>query len=220
MPANIPTPSKFSREVEGYTLGLTSSSLLPELARIVAENYLSLGDWELAKERILASNALQCRSANSAIRLERELRQRLGRLTQDQIIIAAQATAGDRAAIAWLAVCKSSRFAFEFASDVLREKFACHDVILRPSDYEAYVENKSLTHPELGRLTPISKSKVRQVLLRMLVEAGMLVPGKPLGTLQRPTLSPNVMRAILGDNPGWLAGFLVPDSEIANRQTP
>jgi hypothetical protein len=68
-----------------YHLSFTAASLRPELARIVAEYYLELGNWDLSKERILSSNALQCRSASSAIRLERELRQRLETLTVDQI---------------------------------------------------------------------------------------------------------------------------------------
>ena len=202
-----------------YNLSFTAASLRPELVRIIAENFLAAGDWDLAKERILASNALQCRSASSAIRLERELRQRLGALTRDQLLLVAQATAEDRAAIAWLAACKHIRFAFEFAAEVLRDKLAAHDPVLRHSDYEAYVETKGLAHPELARLTASSKSKIRQVLLRMLVEAGLLTEGAALGTIQRPALSPPVVRIITADSPQWLAGFLVPNAEIRNRKT-
>ena len=203
-----------------YNLSFTAASLRPELARIVAECFLATGDWNLAKERILSSNALQCRSAASAIRLERELRQRLGTLTHNQLILVAQATAEDRAALAWLAACKHIQFAFEFAAEVLRDKLAAHDPVLRPSDYEAYVENKGLSHPELARLTSSSKNKVRQVLLRMLAEAGLLAAGSAMGTIQRPVLSPAVVRVVTSDRPDWLAGFLVPDTEIPSRGTP
>ena len=200
-----------------YNLSFIAASLRPELARIIAECYLETGDWDLVKERILSSNALQCRSASSAIRFERELRQRLATLTHEQLCLVAQATAEDRAAIAWLAACKHISFAFEFASEVLRDKLAAHDVVLRPSDYEAYVENKSFSHPELSRLAASSKYKVRQILLRMLTEAGLLVKGAALGTIQRPALSPTVVRVINSDSPHWLAGFLVPDAEISSR---
>jgi hypothetical protein len=154
------------------------------------------------------------------VRLERELRQRLETLTKNQIILLAHATAEDRSAIAWLAACKHIRFAFEFAAEVLRDKLAAHDPILRHSDYEAYVENKGLAHPEFARLTISSKSKIRQVLFRMLSEAGLLVSGAAFGTIQRPALSPAVVRAVTSDNPSWLAGFLVPDIEIPNRSAP
>lgn len=59
------------------------ASLRPELARIVAEHYLAAdGDWDAAKNLILSSNALQCRTTRSALRMERELRQRVNTLTR------------------------------------------------------------------------------------------------------------------------------------------
>ncbi|MDB6151875.1 MAG: hypothetical protein JWL90_328 [Chthoniobacteraceae bacterium] len=207
-PINQPAP---------YNLSFTAASLRPELARIVAESYLATGDWDLAKERILSANALQCRSAPSAVRLERELRQRLETLTHDQLRLLAQATTEDRVAIAWLAACKHIQFVFDFASDVLRDKLATHDLVLRHSDYEAYFENKGLFHPTLSRLAPSSKAKIRQVLFRMLAEAGLLGKGAALGIVLRPVLSPDVAQVVTSDNPRWLAAFLVPDAEIASR---
>lgn len=215
----VPPPARLnSSPPASYNLGFTAASLRPELARIVAECFLAMGDWALVKERILSTNALQCRSASSANRLERELRQRLETLSHDQLVLLAQAPSEDRAAIAWLAACKHIPFAFEFAVEVLRDKLAAHDPILRPSDYEAYLENKSVSHPALARLTPSSKNKIRQVLLKMLSEVALLAPGESLGVTQRPTLSPGLVRVITADSPHWLAAFLVPDSEIPPRR--
>lgn len=216
----VPQPTGLiSSTSSTYNLSFIAASLRPELARIVAESYLATGDWNLAKERILSSNALQCRSPSSAIRFERELRQRLATLTLEQLTLLAQATAEDRTAIAWLAACKHIPFAFDFASEVLRDKLAAHDAVLRPSDYEVYVENKSLSHPELARLATSSKYKVRQILLRMLTEAGLIVKGAALGTIQRPALSPAVVRVITAESPHWLAAFLVPDPDIPSLST-
>ena len=68
-----------------YNLGFTAASLRLELARIVAEARAATGDWEAAREHVLTHNALQARSASSAIRMERELRQRLRTLTDEQL---------------------------------------------------------------------------------------------------------------------------------------
>jgi hypothetical protein len=199
-----------------YNLSFTAAALRPELARIVAECFLTVGNWDQVKASILSTNALQCRSTSSAVRLESELRQRLTTLTHDQLTLLAHATAEDRNAIAWLAVCKRIPFAFEFAAEVLRDKFAAHDTVLRPSDYESYMEIKSLAHPELARLTPSSKHKIRQVLLKMLTDGGLLVSVRA-GAIQRPPLSQAVIRAVTADNRFWLAAFLVSDAEIASR---
>jgi hypothetical protein len=197
-----------------YHLSFTAASLRPELARIVADHFLAVRDWEKTKEHILSTNALQCRSASSAVRLERELRQRLETLTDEQLSVLAQAAAEDRAAMAWLAACKRISFVFEFAAEALRDKLAARDPVLRPSDYETYVETKEVGRPELMKLSSSSKSKIRQVLMLMLSEAGLLGAGAELGTIQRPVLSPVARRAITSDDPRWLAGFLVPDQEI------
>jgi hypothetical protein len=207
----MPMPS--TKETS-YNLSFTAASLRTELARIVAECYLALDDWKLAKDRVLSSNALQCRASSSAVRQEREIRLRLRCLTRDQITLLATATADDRAAMAWLAALKHIEFAFDFAAEVLREKLATHDPVLRRSDYESYFDMKSVSHRELTMLSPVSKSKVRQVLLRMLKEADLLRSGPELGNINRPVLSPIVLRAINADSSDWLAGFLVPDSEI------
>ena len=198
-----------------YNLSFTAASLRPELARIVAEYYVEAGDWDLTRERILSSNALQSGSRRTAQRMELEFRQRLQTLSEGQLILLSTATAEDRAALAWLAVLKHIPFAFDFAAEVLRDKLAAHDSVLRHSDYEGYLEAKSLAHPELGKLTASSKEKIRQVLLSMLTEAGLLAKGRGERRIHRPVLSPAVLQAVTEDDPRWLAGFLVPDTEIA-----
>lgn len=199
-----------------YNLGFTAASLRPELARIIAEAYLDARDWELARRRVLESNALQAKSPSSGRRMESELRQRLVKLTEEELVILAKSTAEDRAAIAWLAVCKHAPFAFGFATEVLREKLEARDLVLRLSDYETYLEMKSAIHPELGALSNLSKNKIRQVLLRMLSEVGILKKSSGLGSIERPVLSLQVRQAIRSDNPSWLAGFLVPYEEIVS----
>lgn len=201
-----------------YNLGLTAATLRPELARVVAEIYLEAGSWPVVKEKVLSSNALQARSKESARRMEREFRHRVSTLSEDQITLLARSTGEDRIAIAWLAVSKRFPFAFEFAAEVLRGKFEQHDPVLRPSDYESYVEEKTVLHPELSGLTASTKGKIRRFLMRMLVEAGLLGEGRATRPVHRPILSRPALDAITSEDPCWLAGFLVPDREVAQMK--
>lgn len=197
-----------------YNLNFRACSLRPDLARIVAECYLEEGNWDSVKERILVTNALQTRSEKTAVRLEREMRQRLSTLSQRQLEILAHAPTEDRAAITWLAVCKRIAFVRDFAIEVLAEKLEAHDHTLRPSDYEKFIDTKSLTHPELTSMNETTSNKVRQITLRMIKEAGILSKGESMGRLSRPVLSLDVRHAIKDDNVRWLAVFLVPPTEI------
>lgn len=117
----------------------------------------------------------------------------------------------------WLAMLKYNAFVFEFASEVLRDKLVARDVVLRPSDYEGFIISKSDAHPELYELKESSKTKVRNVMLLMLTEVGILSAGDSLGSIQRPAASPAVINVIRDDNPSLLAGFFFPDAEIASR---
>ena len=101
-------------------------------------------------------------------------------------------------------------------TEALRDKLATHDPVLRQSDYETYVENKAALHPELGELSASSKTKIQQVLLLMLKEAGLLQKKPALGSICRPVLSPHVIAVIKDDDPCWLAGFLMPERELNN----
>lgn len=196
------------------SFSFTAASLRPELVRLVAGAFLANGTWEAAKNQVLKANSLQARSPRSAKRLEGELRIRLRRLTPAQIHLAAAGNAEERVAIAWLAALKASSFIHGFASEVLRGKLSSLDPILRASDYETFFEDQGAIHPGIHSLTPSSRAKVRTVLLTMLREAGIAHRDGRNLRIQRPVISPAVLGAIVDDSPKWLAGFLVPDTEI------
>ena len=197
-----------------YSFGFTSASLRPELVGIMAEKFAELGSWEETKAAILESNALQCRSAASSNRLERELRPRLQTLTPRQLQLVNQTTIDGRVALAWLAAVKRHAFLFDFAAEALRGKLDLHDPVLRASDYERFIEEKSISHPEVAKLTESTLGKIRRTLLAMLRELGALQKGEDLGALCRPVIPPEVEDSMREDEPKWLAAFLVPDSQI------
>jgi len=181
----------------------------------MADAYLTCEDWDVAQKKVLAGNLLQARSPASARRMERELRQRLIHLTPAQIRLAAHGMTDERTAIGWLAAMKGSRFIYAFASDILRAKLALLDPVVRASDYEAFILNQIAAHPDLASLTASSRAKIRSVLFSMVREAGMGLPGRSELRVQRPLVPPAVLNAIRSDSKLWLAGFLVPDSELA-----
>ena len=198
-----------------YNLSFTAASLRPELARIIAETYLACADWDLTKQRVLEHNALQARTVSSGNRMEREIRQRVQKLTRPQIEILASAPADSRAAVAWLSALKSSAFVFDFAAEVVRAKLEALDPVLRPSDYETFYSGKCTAHPELVAIKPATQVKIKCVLLTMLREAGILNQSSTADTFCRPVVPHNVLATIIADDRRWLAGFLVPDNEIS-----
>ena len=197
-----------------YRLSFSAASLRPELARIIAEAYLSCGDWDETKEKVLKDNALQARSTASAVRMEREIRQRIQTLTPQQIELLALGSTDSRHAMAWLAALKHIEFIYTFAAQTLRAKIEILDFTLRPSDYEDFIASQSILHPELASLKPSTQDKVRRVSMTMLREAGILSDKQQGFDITRPFLPTDAQDVIIADNRYWLAGFLVPDEEI------
>jgi hypothetical protein len=205
------------RTSEPYSFGFTAASLRPELLLIIAEKFLETGSWDRTKAEILSTNALQCRSASSSQRMERELRPRLQTLLPEQLELLVRSSADTRTCLAWLAAVRHSRFLHEFASELLRSKHGDHDTTLRESDYRRFIEEKIPFHPELNRLSPITAGKVRRVLFAMLREVGILKPGDAIGSLHRPMVPQEVVTSIRNKNPSDLAAFLIPDNEIESH---
>ena len=201
-------------ESHRYTFGFLGVSLRPDAARVVAEIFLEEGTWEATRERVLATNALQCRSSLTARRMEQELRLRLSKLTETQLRLLATAAGPDRTALAWLAAMKQSAFLRDFASDVLRDKLAGTDREFRYSDYESFLDTHTLIHPELGELRESTRAKLRQMLMHMLSEGALLYTTGKTVLVQRPPLGLAVLNLILSDDPRWLTGFLYTDDEV------
>lgn len=197
-----------------YSFGFTSASLRPELTGLVAEVFAKCGSWEKTHEHILETNALQCRSKASGVRLERELRQRLETLSPAELELLLHGALETRVAVSWLAAVKRYAFLFDFVSERLRSKIEHQDTVLRVSDYEVFVEEKATHHPEVERLSDSTSTKIRQVMLRMLREVGILREGSDLGALERPLMPYEVEDAIRGEDARWLGAFLIPDSQI------
>lgn len=201
-------------EAHTYSMSFTAASVRPQLARIVAEIYIQTGNWDETKRRTLSDNLLQARSKATAIRFERELRNRLQMLSPSQINILAASSFDSCTAIAWLSVLKHSAFVFDFAADALRAKLEDGDPILRPSDYESFVAGQTSSHPELAQLSVSTSEKIRRVIKTMLREAGILHEEAKVPRLSRPVIPPDALAAILADDRKWLAGFMVPEAEI------
>ena len=204
-----------------YCLSFTAAGLKPELAAVIARIYGEACNWKQARVLVLERNALQTRSLSSAKRLESELRQRLQLLNEPQIRLLAEGSSDDRLAMAWLAVLKRIEIAVELSRDLLLDKLQASDPVLRRSDMVCFYEACEQQHPELKTLSPSSEKKVRSALLSMARDAGLL-EGKAnrsglLGTVQRPSLSPQAL-ALIGNDSDLRAGFLLmPKQKRAKR---
>lgn len=146
-------------------------------------------------------------------RIRSELEKRLKNLTDVQLDFLLTAGLDDAKKMAFVAICKTYQFIYEFVVEVLREKILQLDVRVRNGEYLSFFNRKCELHPELEELTQNSKDKIRQVLFKMLEEA-KLIDNVRTKNIQPQFLSAEFQDVLRADDPQLLRIFLIPQVDI------
>jgi len=199
---------------EPYSFGFTAGGLGLSYCQTLAGLYVELGDWADVRGRALESNALRQGRRASSIRVEREFRQRVQTLSEDQIRLLAEGNSAEARPLALLAVFKRYSVIFDFCVLTLLPKLNVFDSELRPSDLDNFFAEVEPAHPEIAEMTDSTLAKVRQVMIRILAEGGILSDTERPAIAPLPLL-PEVARVISDDSPDLLRGFLLDDHSLA-----
>ncbi|TDQ15185.1 putative inner membrane protein DUF1819 [Algoriphagus boseongensis] len=148
-------------------------------------------------------------------RKNQEFRKRLETLNPDQTKALLEGDLITQRQLAYLSVCKIYGFFREFVLEVLREKMILMDYQVTEGEYLSFFRRKMMDHPELEELSETTEKKVKQVVFRILAEAGIINSAKEK-VLQYQILEPKMIQLIKQDHPMWFEVFLLNDFEISN----
>jgi len=197
-----------------YSMAFTTGGLFLAESVKVAELYLAHGDWDVVREAVLTDNLLQSRTVSSLKRISREILFRLRRLSPAELQLLVSASHQDQATILWIAICRHYRFIAEFAVEVVRERFLSLKPDLNQQTFDAFFNRKSDWYPELDSIRPSTRSKLRQVLFKMLREGGLLSTDH---TIIAVTLSPVLLKLIQA-NPDEIGYLPALDSDARGKK--
>ncbi|OSQ35812.1 DUF1819 family protein [Thalassospira sp. MCCC 1A01428] len=173
-----------------YSMSFTTGSLFHHESVKLAVLYLDLGDWNSVRDRVIAENLLQTRTLNTLKRVCREVVSRLRTLSPAELELLVEGSRQEQAYLLWLAVCRRYRFVADFAIEVLRERYITLKADLTHEDFDSFFNRKSEWHLELDEITPATRSKLRQVLFKMLREADLLASNSMINAAM---LSPRLL---------------------------
>lgn len=194
-----------------YKMSFTTGGLFYNESLLIAETQKNVGDWQKTRDKVLADNLLQTRTISSAMRRVREICARLKLLSADQLLLLLSGTRQEQQCLLWVAVCKRYRFIAEFATEIVREKYLRIDLDLQFPDYDIFFDNKAEWHQELEQLKDSTRTKLRQVLFKIMREAeiistnNMIIPG---------LLTEQFTKVIVADTPSLLSTLPVSDMDI------
>ena len=194
-----------------YSMAFTTGGLLQQESIILAECYLAHRDWKLVRQQVLAENLLQSRTESSLKKITGEIIKRLKLLNDDELEYLVNANSEQQTWILWVAICKYYSFIRDFAMEVIREKFLSLYLDVTHDDYDNFFNRKADWHDELDKLSEQSRSKLRQVLFKMLVDVGIL---SKQHQIQPVLLSESFIKTISRASGDYLISFPVSDNQI------
>ena len=196
--------SSNSSESSHYALSFTTGGLLDHEAALLAPVYAECRDWAKVRDAAVEGNLLQARTHSTGVRRVRETVKRLSVLSDREVDILAEITASERSHLMWAAACRCYDLIGEFAEEVLRERFLTLTGTVSYGDYDSFYRAKAMWHDELNDVTDNSYKKLRQVLFKMLVEAGLL---SAAGTIEPALLSARIAEFLTQRTPSDIRFF-------------
>jgi hypothetical protein len=196
-----------------YLLSFTTGSFMLNETQKIASLYLEYKDWKTVDQQIFDENILQKNKLATKKRQLQEIKKRLLNLSDNAIKELMDFDSGNKKMIMLLATIKTYQFILEFIVEVIRPKWIQFDDEILDSDYDRFVNEKEELHTELANLSDKTKAKIKQVLFRILAEAGLIDSVKTRRIVQ-PYVAENIVELIVKENPDYLKAFLFSDVDV------
>ena len=188
-----------------YKMSFGTGGLLLNESVEVARLHVSDEPWEDTIRRAIEAGTTALPKTASNRRTLREISNRLLTLTDtERDFLMDHADRADRQALLWLATCRAYRFIREFAVEVIRERYLSYQYDLPLESFDILLDAKAEWDDHLASLTSSTRLKLRQVLFRIMREAGVI---SQAGQIQAALLSSQLKTMIEEQAPGDLAVF-------------
>lgn len=188
-----------------YNMSFTSGGLLEKESLTFISAYFQLKSWKLASDNVKEENLFQYRTLVATKKILQELKSRFSYLNEDALYLIISGFSCEAQQVLWFAICKKYTFIFDFIKEVVREKYFMGQFELTNYDFDAFYNKKMLQYESLEKITDNSRSKLKQVLFKMLREVGIL---NNQNRIQAVIPTANVVKVISSQSPEYLCIFV------------
>lgn len=191
--------------INKYRFSFTAASLmlveLIEYAKILVGNGFIIDD--------LQHQSLKKEKAKTGKREFAELKIRLSTLSKGELELLAESDIATQKLISYIASCRAYSYIREFVMEVVLEKVSLYDHQITEIDYNAFFNKKCIDHDELEGLADTTKAKIKQVVFKILQQAGLIDSVKSKKIIL-PIVDTRLENIIKETNPSDLALLLMP----------
>jgi len=157
-----------------YDGGIVAGSLLVPESREIARLLLQGEDKNAWKDAIMKGNILQKRSPETARRQGRLIQKRLLLMSPDHWELVSEGHAALATQAVMAAAIKHSHLIGDFMQSVVREHWRTFQKSISDSDWHHFIENCAQLDPRVDAWTEKTRAKLKQVVFRILAEAGYI----------------------------------------------
>ena len=174
-----------------YNGDIVAGSLLVAESRKIAQLLLEDVSGDKWNKAIIIDNILQKRSPAAAKRHARLIKKRLHTMTRELWNMIATGSSEIATQAVLSATIKDNRLLGDFLLNVIHERWRIFGKKLSNSDWNNYVEICAQVDPDILEWSETTQKKVRQVILRILAEAGYIDSTRTLN-LQPVSIHPEI----------------------------
>lgn len=157
-----------------YTLSFLVGGLYYNESIVLTNLYKQLDDWKLVRKEVLDKNLLQTRMQSSSKRMVREILNKLMLLSDDELAFLISGIEKDQKLLLWISTCRRYTFIRDFTIEVVIYNYQHLKKIVSRDEFDIFLNQKSQTHPELDKITELTRNKLRSVMFKNMREAGLI----------------------------------------------
>jgi hypothetical protein len=193
-----------------YIMSFSIGGLNLRESLIVTNAYLSSNDWDQARKLVIQENLLQSRMISSAKRMLREITARLQLLSERELHLFRTSPDQDQRHLLWLAICRRHAFIADFYTQVVHDRYLSLKETVGNDEFNIFWNQTEREHPELERISVLTREKLRTVVFKMMREVGLIPKDNHINTVLRSPLGQN---SILMNAPQELSWFTTIDDK-------
>lgn len=194
-----------AKPTTSYKMSFSTGGLFVNESVAVARLHAAGSDWKETILRAMGDGATSLPKVASNRRTLREIANRLSSLTdEERRFLVEDADRPEQEALLWLATCRAYLFVGEFAVEVIQDRYLSFRLDLPLEAFDQFFDAKAEWNEEIASIAGVTRLKLRQVLFRILREAGILDTGGHI----RPTFLSFRLKALIASrNPQELLYF-------------
>ena len=188
-----------SKDAARYTSGLTGEIFLFNESRALA-GFLAQGeDPNTLRARNLTENLIMYKKESSLKRVSPPIFRRLSTMSPEALQLFASADLDSSRILLLIAIAKTDRLVRDFIFAVYADKLAIRSNKIEKSDVERYFESVYAEEPLLRDKSAVTKMKLKQQLMKNMVEAGLVKKQTDSFYITRPNITTKLANQLTAD---------------------